>query len=90
MDVTLTVVIEDLSDGADPELVRRHIERVIDRELLEGSCTVTVSRETHSAYATVTDDDLAFARETLGADATDNEVLDLAQERVTRDTKERN
>lgn len=36
----------------------------------------------------ISEDDLAFARETLGPDATDSEVHDLAQERAIRDARE--
>lgn len=37
----------------------------------------------------VTEDDLDFARETLGPDATDSEIATLAAERAARDSRER-
>lgn len=47
MTVTLIVTISDLSDGADPELLRDHVERIIGDNLLDdfASAVVTIAKQ---------------------------------------------
>lgn len=47
-----------------------------------------LSVEDWSAHTTPTEDDLDFARDTLGPDATEDDVRDLAQTRADRDAPE--
>lgn len=51
-------------------------------------CEGCKGRRDEDALSEVTEDDLEHARETLGSDATDEQVGELAQERVDRDLPE--
>lgn len=53
-----------------------------------GQYTTLARTESTVALAEPTEDDLAFARETLGPNATDDEVRNLADQRLDRDWEE--